>query len=78
MDTSRISRGAYPMPTKTLYQWVEDQVADWGDAGIEWKKVASFGVTIARIDSVRLDCAIADLISAHRLIIRDNKLVCRD
>jgi hypothetical protein len=71
---------AYPMSTKALYQWVEDQVADWGDKGVAWQNIVSFGVTIAGIEAVRLDCAIADLINARRLAVRqrDNMLVYRD
>lgn len=69
---------AYPISTKALYRWIEDQIADWGDAGVEWNRIVTFGVTQARIESVRLDCAIADLINSRRLIVRDNKLVCRD
>lgn len=65
------------MNTRELYRWIEDQIADFGDKGIGWNTLVSFGKSVIGIDSAKLDCAIGNLINSRRIVVRNNKLTVR-
>lgn len=69
----------YPVSVKQLYRWTLDQIADWGDTGVEWNLLVTFGKTIAGLNAAQLECCLADLLNSRRVYRNcDGRLVVRD
>lgn len=64
-----------PITIRELYRWIEDQIADHGDAGVGWETLRHFGRTVTFIDPVLIDCAVGDLLNSGRIRRNRNGLL---